>query len=128
MPTEDALFRPYSRLLKIVVLGRTIEVPENNPLLRGFQHNCPETVPYGKFCWNNECGNSKFYYRLPGDPVEHKSRACQFIPVEGMQITVLSAELKWVLRKLLQRPPDQQLEPKGVDADAEEDDSHDADR
>jgi hypothetical protein len=43
-----------------------------------------------------------------------------------MQITVLSAELKWVLRKLLQRPPDQQLEPNGVDA--EEDDSHDAGR
>jgi hypothetical protein len=104
---DPSLFKPFSRLVRIHVLGRTVEIPENNTLLRGFQFLCPTTVPYGKFCWNNECGNSKFYYRLPGDPVERKARACWFIPVEGMEITVLSAELKYVLREVLKQPVEQ---------------------
>ena len=31
------LFRPYQRLIKITVLGKELEIPENNMLLRGFQ-------------------------------------------------------------------------------------------
>ncbi len=106
MKADPSLFRPFDRLIKITVLGRTVEVPEKNALLRCFQYLAPDTVPYGKFCWNNECGNSKFYYRLPGEDLERKARACWFEPVEGMEITVLSAELKYVLRSVLKQPPD----------------------
>ena len=95
---------PYERLIPIRILGRPAEVPENHTLVRCFQYLCPDTVPYGKFCWNNECGNSKFYYRRPDDQREFKGRACCFTKlVEGLEITVLSAELKYVLREFLAR-------------------------
>jgi hypothetical protein len=88
-------------LVPIVVLDRPASVPRSRCLLDGFAFLCPDTVPHGKFCRNHECGNSKFYYRLPGDPVERKARACRFVPVPGMEITVLSAELKAVLAPFL---------------------------
>jgi hypothetical protein len=98
---KPSFLAPWSRLVEIRVLGRPLRVPENNALLRGFRFLCPEAVSRGKFCWNRECGNSKFYYRLPGDPEERKARACHFVVVEGMEITGLSAELRWVLRSVL---------------------------
>lgn len=100
-PADDRLFEPYDRFVQIFILGQPAEVPENNTLLRCFQYLCPEGVACGRFCWNHECGNSKFYYRLPGESVENKARACRFRVVEGMQITVLSAELKYALREFL---------------------------
>lgn len=93
----------YERLVPITILGHPAEVPENNPLLRGFAHLCPEGVTGGRFCWKHECASSKFYYRLPGETEERKARACRFIVVPGMEITVLSAELKFALKKFLQR-------------------------
>ncbi len=105
MKADPSLFKPFDRMVTITVLGRPLEVPEKNVLLRCFQFLAPDTVPYGKFCWNNECGNSKFYYRLPGDELERKARACWFEVVEGMEITVLSAELKYVLRSVLKPLP-----------------------
>lgn len=122
MSADTDLFLPYDRLVRIRVLGRTIEVPENNVLLRCFQFVAPTTVPYGKFCWNNECGNSKFYYRLPGDPAEHKARACWFKVVEGMEITVLSAELKFVLREILKAPAEPPFDAATAPTEAEVDD------
>ncbi len=97
---------PYDKLIRITILGRPAEVPENNTLLRCFQFLAPETIPCGRFCWNNECGNSKFYYKRPDDPRERKSRACCFRKVkEGLEITVLSAELKFALRSFLNSTP-----------------------
>ncbi|HHN73960.1 MAG TPA: hypothetical protein ENK10_01900 [Acidobacteria bacterium] len=96
----------YDRLIPIWILGRRAEVPANNTLLRCLQYLCPDTVPYGKFCWNNECGNSKFYYRRPGDTHDRKARACCFARItDEMEITVLSAELKFVLRSFLDSTP-----------------------
>ncbi len=92
-------------MISITVLGRALEVPENNSLLRGIQYLFPDRCHRGRFCWNSECGNSKFYYRLPGDPEERKARACRFIPVEGMVITHLSSELKFVIRDILDERP-----------------------
>ena len=96
----------FDSLIGIKILGRKALVPENNTLLRCFQYLCPDTVPYGKFCWNNECGNSEFYYRHPGDERERKGRACCHTKItEGMEITVLSVELKYVLRPFLDSTP-----------------------
>ncbi|MDQ7007074.1 MAG: hypothetical protein Q9Q40_07565 [Acidobacteriota bacterium] len=96
----------YDRLIPIWILGRRAEVPANNTLLRCLQYLCPDTVPYGKFCWNNECGNSKFYYRRPGETHDRKGRACCFKKItEGLEITVLSPELKFVLRSFLEQTP-----------------------
>ena len=85
----------------IVVLGQRLEVATGVPLLDAFARLSPDTVPGGRFCRKHECGNSKFYYRLPGESVEQKARACRFEAVEDMEITVLSAELKWALKGVL---------------------------
>ncbi len=93
---------PYQRLVPISILGKPAEVPENNRLLRCFAYLCPDGVAGGRFCWKHECASSKFYYRLQGEEEERKARACRFIVVPGMEITVLSAELKFALKKFLQ--------------------------
>lgn len=69
--------------------------------------SCPRLLAAGRFCWKQECGNSKVLLPPPHDPQEHKARACRFVVQEGMRITVLSAELKHVLRDILKRPPDE---------------------
>ncbi len=51
MTAPTTLFRPFTRLVKITILGKNFEVPENNPLLRCFQYLAPEAVSYGRFCW-----------------------------------------------------------------------------
>ena len=55
MTAPSTLFRPFTRLVKITILGRQFEVPENNPLLRCFQYLAPEQVSYGRFCWSEDC-------------------------------------------------------------------------
>ena len=61
-------YEPFDRTIRIKVLGRPVELPDNNTLLRGFSYLYPSQVACGKFCWNAECNNSKFFFRLPGDP------------------------------------------------------------
>jgi hypothetical protein len=48
-------FRPYEKLVEITVFGKKFQVPERNSLLRCFQFISPETIPYGRFCWNQDC-------------------------------------------------------------------------
>lgn len=105
-PVNADLLRPWSRFLRISVLGRSVEVPENNALLRGLQSAFPDPISRGRFCWNNECGNCKVYYRLPGDPADRKARGCCLVVQEEMALTQLSAELKFALRGILSREPD----------------------
>jgi hypothetical protein len=105
MKSSRGPLAPHERLVRITILGRPADVPDSNALLRCFQYLAPDTVPYGRFCWNHECGNSKFWYRLPNDPQERKARACRFRVVEGMEITHMSAELKWALRAYLADVP-----------------------
>ena len=45
----------FKKLLKVGVMSSQIEVPEKNTLLRGFQYASPETISYGRFCWNGTC-------------------------------------------------------------------------
>ncbi len=104
------IFRHYERLIPITVLGHRFEVPENNSLLRAFQFISPETVPYGRFCWNQECQYCKVTCKLPDDDEARPMLACKFLVVAGMEVSEVSAELKWCLsRKLgggdLPQPP-----------------------
>jgi len=105
-PVNADLLRPWSRFLRISVLGRSVEVPENNTLLRGLQSAVPDPISRGRFCWNNECGNCKVYYRLPGDAADRKARGCCLVVQEEMALTRLSAELKFALRGILAREAD----------------------
>ncbi|MCI0353624.1 MAG: 2Fe-2S iron-sulfur cluster-binding protein [Acidobacteria bacterium] len=96
------LFRPYQRLVRIRILGRAYDVPEKNMLLRCFQYLSPETIPYGRFCWNQECQTCRVSYQVAG--IQDKPRpilSCKVVVHEGMEITELSPELTWNLKKVL---------------------------
>ncbi len=99
------LYKPYEKLVKISVMGKEFEVPEGNILLRAFQFLAPDTVPYGRFCWNEECQ----YCRVECDEGEgsklRKALACKLIVKDGMRITEAAQEIRYVLRPLQITPP-----------------------
>jgi len=109
MTAPTTLFRPFSRLVKITILGREFEVPENNHLLRCFQYLATEHVSYGRFCWNQDCQYCRVTCQLPDDDDSREMLACKFIVMPGMEVTELSQELKWCLRTKL--PQDETVVP-----------------
>lgn len=102
-------FRPYEKLVEITIHGKKFQVPERNSLLRCFQFISPETIPYGRFCWNQECQYCRVSCQLPDDDEPREMLSCKFIVMAGMEITELSQELKWCLRAKL--PSDAPVSP-----------------
>ncbi len=100
-PIMSEPFRPYEKLVEITILGKKFQVPERNSLLRCFQFISPETVPYGRFCWNQDCQYCRVTCQLPDDDEPREMIACKFIVMPGMEVTELSQELKWCLRAKL---------------------------
>ena len=47
MTAPGTLFRPFARLIKISILGKEFEVPENNSLLRCMQISLRKMLPTG---------------------------------------------------------------------------------
>ena len=107
----DPLYRDYEKLVEISILGKKFKVPEKNTCLRAFQYVSPETIPYGRFCWNQECQLCRIVYisGLELHTVPRPVLACKVLVAEGMEITELSDELKWSLMSILKssepRPP-----------------------
>jgi NADH dehydrogenase/NADH:ubiquinone oxidoreductase subunit G len=97
----SSLFRPYDRLVRIQVMGKSCEVPERNMLLRCFQYLSPETIPYGRFCWNQECQLCRVGFRTPEEGESRQALACKILVRDGMEISELSEELTWQLKKAL---------------------------
>ncbi len=91
------LFRPFERLVEITIKGKTFQVPEKNTVLRCFQYLSPETIPYGRFCWNQECQYCRITCQLPDDDQPTPMLACKFLVVPGMKISEMSDELNWCL-------------------------------
>ncbi len=96
-------FRPYERLVEIRILGKKFRVPEKNSLLRCFQFISPETIPYGRFCWNQECQYCRVECQFPDDATPATLLSCKFLVCEGLQITALSDELRRCLKNKLAR-------------------------
>ncbi len=94
-------FRPYEKLVEITIMGKKFQVPERNSLLRCFQFISPETIPYGRFCWNQDCQYCSVTCQLPDDDAPREMQSCKFIVMPGMEITDMSQELKWCLRSKL---------------------------
>jgi len=94
-------FRPYEKLVEITVFGKKFQVPERNSLLRCFQFISPETIPYGRFCWNQDCQYCRVTCQLPDEDEPHEMLSCKFIVMPGMEIMEISQELKWCLRAKL---------------------------
>lgn len=85
------IFEPFDRLIEIKILGETIEVPENNSLLRCFQYLSIENISYGDFCWNGDCLNCQVWIKN-GDK-EKGIISCRTKVVEGMEIVRMSDEI-----------------------------------
>jgi hypothetical protein len=103
-PLMSEVFRPYERLVEITILGKTFLVPERNSLLRAFQFISPETIPYGRFCWNQECQYCRVNCQLSDDDQARPILSCKFIVSEGMNISELAPELVGCLRTKLGAP------------------------
>ena len=99
----NQVFRPYERLVKIIILGKSFEVPEKNTILRCFQYISPETIPYGRFCWNQDCQYCRVTGKLVDDDQPHELLSCKFLVSAGMEITQISPELKYCLQKKLDK-------------------------
>ena len=97
---DSELFGDYERLLKVEVLGRHIEVPEKNTLLRGLQFAAPDAVSYGRFCWNGSCANCTV--TVHDGVCESKKLACRLDACDGLQVTSVSPELQRNLTITLQ--------------------------
>ena len=108
---DSALYRDFERLVEITLAGKKFQVPEKNTCLRAFQYISPETIPYGRFCWNQECQLCRVVYTMPSQPgfAPRPILACKTIVADGMEILELSDELKWSLSGVLKpaepRPP-----------------------
>jgi hypothetical protein len=100
-PLMADIFRPYEKLVEITVLGKNFQVPDRNSVLRAFQFISPETVPYGRFCWNQECQYCKVQCQLPDEDNSRPILSCKFLVSEGMNITEVSPELMGCLRAKL---------------------------
>ncbi|HTZ99411.1 MAG TPA: hypothetical protein VMB02_03705 [Candidatus Aquilonibacter sp.] len=100
-PLMGDVFRPYEKLVEITILGKTFLVPERNSLLRAFQFISPETIPYGRFCWNQECQYCRVNCQLSDDDQARPILSCKFIVSEGMNISNLAPELIGCLRTKL---------------------------
>ncbi len=107
---SDPSFRDYEKLVEISILGKKFHVPEKNICLRAFQYISPDTIPYGRFCWNQECQLCRIAYTMANqEQAPRPVLACKVLAAEGMQIVELSEELNWNLRAVLKpsepRPP-----------------------
>ena len=100
------LFRPYQKLVEITIRGKKFPVPENNLLLRCFQFLCPETIPYGRYCWNEECQYCRVSVRRPGGEKVQQALSCKLLVEEGMEVYELSTELAWNLSRLFHAEAD----------------------
>ena len=76
-------FRPYEKLVDITIYGKKFQVPERNSLLRCFQFISPETIPYGRFCWNQDCNYCRVSCQLPDDDEPREMLSCKFIVMAG---------------------------------------------
>ena len=97
---EIPLYRPYEKLIEITVRGKKCQIPENQLLLRAFQYLCPDTIPYGRYCWNEECQYCRVVIKKPGVEKVTQALSCKLMAEEGLEVQELADELIWGLRRL----------------------------
>lgn len=85
---NDEMFEPHERLLRINILGKEYDVPENNSILRCLQFLEMEQISDAELCWNGECLDCQVYLRS-GDG-EKAVMACRTKIKDGMEIIRLS--------------------------------------
>jgi hypothetical protein len=104
MPGVSDFYEPWDRLIRLVILGKVFQVPENNTLLRQLQY-LSEDVGMGRYCWNGECRYCEVHFERPGDPLEYPALACRVRGFDGMRITKLAPEVRYNLSDALAAAP-----------------------
>jgi NADH dehydrogenase/NADH:ubiquinone oxidoreductase subunit G len=85
----------YEKLLRVTVLGKQFEMPENNTILRGLQFAVPQMIPLGRFCWNGDCRTCLVTVRCGAE--DSLALACQVDVRDGMFVTSVSPEIQRLL-------------------------------
>ena len=98
------LFDPNARLIRIVVLGKVLEVPENDLLLRQMQYVAPD-IGFGKYCWNAECRYCEITYRLAGGGPDVNGLACMVPGQPGLCVTKAATEIRYNMADALAAAP-----------------------
>jgi len=98
MTTPSSLLNPFSRLVTITLLGKEVDVPENNVLLRCLQYLIPEPISYGRFCWNEDCQYCRVVYDMGEGTQGRAAISCKLMVAEGMRIKEVSTEIRYCLR------------------------------
>ncbi len=94
------MFRPFRRLITIVINDAAYAVPESNTLLRALQYLAPEGISYGRFCWNEECQYCRVQYDLGPGTAVRAALACKLMAEPGLRIREMSPEIRYCLREL----------------------------
>jgi hypothetical protein len=94
------LYDPYDKLIRIVILGRVFEVPENNILLRQMQFVAPD-IGSGRYCWNAECRYCEISYRRAQGEPETAALACRIRGLPGMRVTKAASEIRYNMSEAL---------------------------
>ncbi len=100
MTAPSTLFRPFTRLIKVSILGKEFEVPANNTVLRCLQYLQPEPIAYGRFCWNEDCQYCRISFDMGEGTARRAALSCKLMAEEGMRIHEISAEISHCLREL----------------------------
>jgi len=98
------IYEPYAKLIRLIILDRLFEVPENNLLLRQMQFVAPD-VGYGRYCWNGECRACEVQCRTVASDAEFPALACRIKGLEGMRVTRLAFEVKYNMAEALGSAP-----------------------
>ena len=93
-------YEAYEKLIRVVILGKPFDVPDNNLLLRQMQFVAPD-IGYGRYCWNGECRACEVSYRREPAGPETSALACRVKGVEGMCVTKLAFEVKYNMSEAL---------------------------
>ena len=98
MTAPATLFKPFSRLVRITLLDREFQVPENNMLLRCLQYLAPEPIAYGRFCWNEDCQYCRVTFDMGEGTPARVALSCKLPVEDGMRVKSISTEIRYCLR------------------------------
>jgi len=90
---REGLFESFEALIDLEICRKSVQVPENNKLLRCFQFIKMDTVSVGDYCWNGDCTNCQIWYESESG-VTKAALACKMYVRRGLVITRLSPQLQ----------------------------------
>ena len=93
--------------IRIVVLGKLLDVPEKNLLLRQLQY-VSEDVGMGRYCWNAECRYCEVTTSGRTTTPSTRGLACRLRGFDGMRLVKLAPEVRYNMSEALSRAPREQ--------------------